>query len=421
MKTTNPIRKKPLAFEFPGGNFYDRQEEEAALRVIRAKSPFRYYGPKCGYEVDQFEKEFAKFTGVRYALAVNSGTQALATAMSALGVGPGCEVIVPAYMWIAIAAGIVRLGAIPLLTEIDDSFTIDPSLLEKRITRRTRLIVVVHMSGAAADMFSILKIARRHKVAVLEDCAQCNGGTIKGKKIGSFGDMGVFSLQLNKNMTTGEGGIITTNSRHLFCRASAIHDLGYPRINGRLVMKDGKYALWGFGGRMSEIAGAIARVQLRKLPKVVAAMRRAKTQIKTGIAGIRGIQFRKIIDKKGDTAAFLILILPSVTKARKFAEYLNVNKIYTGLSKTMRVCEFGMHVYYNIHSLVGKHSNSPEGFPWTLPANKGARYNYRRGAMPRSDALMERSIIMPIPSIMTRQDITDTVRGIREAASLRNN
>lgn len=387
------------------------------MRVIRAKSPFRYYGPKCGYEVDKFENEFAKFIGVRRALAVNSGTQALATAMSALGVGPGCEVIVPAYMWISIVAGVVRLGAIPVLAEIDDSFTLDPKALDKRITGRTRLIVVVHMSGAPANMPAILKIARRHNIPILEDCAQCNGGTFKGKKVGSFGDMGIFSLQLNKNMTTGEGGLITTNSEHLFRRASAIHDLGYPRIDGRLVMEDGKYALWGFGGRMSEIAGAIGRVQLKKLPKVVAAMRRAKAEIKQGIASIEGLKFRRLNDEKGDTAAFLILILPDGNRAKKFAEYLNANKIFAGMSPTMRVADFGMHVYYNIHSLVGKHSNSADGFPWTLPANKKSDYDYHKGAMPRSDDLMERSVIMPVPSIVTRRDISDIICGIRKAAA----
>ncbi len=416
MNKTSALRKIPLPFEFPGANFYDREEENAALRVVRAKSPFRYYGPKCGYEVDKFENEFAKFIGVRRALAVSSGTQALATAMSALGVGPGCEVIVPAYMWISIVAGVARLGAIPVLAEIDDSFTLDPKALEKRVNKRTRLIVAAHMSGAAANMPAILKIARRHKVAVLEDCAQCNGGTFRGKKAGSFGDMAIFSFQLNKIMTAGEGGAIVTNSEHLFRRASAIHDLGYPRINGRLVMEDGKYALWGFGGRMSEIAGAIARVQLKKLPKIVAAMRRAKAEIKKGISGVEGIGFRRVNDEKGDTAAFLILILPDGARAKKFSESMNANKIYAGLSPTVRVADFGMHVYYNIHSLAGKHSNSADGFPWTLPANKASDYDYHKGAMPQSDDLMERSVIMPIPSVMTKQDISDTIRGIREAA-----
>lgn len=410
-------RRQPLPYEFPGANWYDKQEEAAALRVIRSKSLFRYYGPRCGFEVDHLEKEFARANGVKYALAMSSGTQSLATAMAALGIGPGTEVIVPAYMWIAIVAGVVRLGAIPVLAEIDDSFTLDPRRLEKRITRRTRLIVVVHMSGAPANLAAIIKVANRHKLPVLEDCAQCNGGKFRGRKVGAWGTMGIFSFQLNKNLTTGEGGMIVTNSTHLYRRASAIHDLGYPRINGRLVMEDGPYALWGYGGRMNEIAGAIGRVQLKKLPAVVAAMRKAKAAIKKGIAGIEGITFRRLNDAEGDTAAFLIFTLPCPETAREFARRMNACKIYAGMSPTMRVADFGMHVYSNIHSLVGKHSNCPGGFPWKLEANRRSVYDYHKGAMPQSDDLMERSIIMPVPSVMTSRDVRDTIASIRAIAA----
>jgi 8-amino-3,8-dideoxy-alpha-D-manno-octulosonate transaminase len=411
------IRKQPLPFEFPGANFYGREEEAAALRVIRAKSPFRYYGPKCGFEVDRLEEEFARAVGAKHALAVSSGTQALATAMAAFGIGPGAEVIVPAYMWLAIVAGVVRLGAIPVLADIDDSFTLDPRRLARRITRRTRLVVVVHMSGAPADLAAILKVARRYKVPVLEDCAQCNGGSFRGRKVGSMGAMGIFSFQLNKNMTTGEGGMLVTNSTHLYRRASAIHDLGYPRIGGRLVIENGPYALWGFGGRLNEVAGAIGRVQLKKLPRVVAAMRRAKSQIKRGVAGIRGLSFRRLTDPRGDTAAFLVMMLPDAERAVKFAQALNAENIFTGMSSTMRVADCGMHVYSNIHSLVEKHSNSPDGFPWTLPANRHSVYSYAKGTLPVSDALMERSVIMPVPSVMSARDIQDAIRGIRKVAA----
>jgi dTDP-4-amino-4,6-dideoxygalactose transaminase len=416
-KTHRPTRKTCLPFEFPGGNWYDREEEQAAVRVLRAKSPFRYYGPQCGFEVDDFEEEFAAAVGAKYALAVNSGTQALATAMSALGIGPGAEVIVPGYLWIAIVAAVVRLGAIPVLAEIDDSFTLDAADLERRITSRTRLIVAVHMSGAPADMDQIRKVGRTHKLPVLEDCAQCAGGSFRGKPVGSMGTVGIYSLQLNKNLTTGEGGVIVTGSQRLLRRAFAIHDLGYPRVDGRLVMKDGPYALWGFGGRLNEIAGAIGRVQLKKLPRVVAAMRKAKAAIKKGIAGIPGLTFRSLPDERGDTGAFLILVLPEATVAKKFATALNGENLYAGLSPTIRVADFGMHVYSNIHSLAGKHSNSPDGFPWTLEANRESVYDYRRGALPRSDDLMDRSIILPIPSVMTRKDVEDTIRGFRKAAA----
>jgi len=324
---------------------------------------------------------------------------------------------VPGYLWIAIVASILRLGAVPVLAEIDDSFTLDPGDLERRITPRTRLIVAVHMSGAPADMGRLLRVARAHRVPVLEDCAQCAGGSFRGKAVGSMGAMGIYSLQLNKNLTTGEGGMVVTDSRRLLRRAFSIHDLGYPRIGGRLVMREGPYALWGFGGRMSEIAGAIGRVQLKKLPRIVAAMRKAKAAIKRGTGDIAGLEFRRLNDEQGDTGAFLILLLPSATVARKFAAALNADNIYAGLSPTVRVADFGMHVYSNIHSLVGKRSNSPDGFPWTLEANRHSVYEYTKGALPRSDDLMGRSVILPVPSVLTRQDIADTIQGIRKAAA----
>ena len=411
-----PVRARRLPFEFPGANYYGKAEEAAILRVVRARSPFRYYGPKLQGEVGKFEAEFAARVGVRYALGVNSGTQALAVAMGALGVGPGAEVIVPAYMWVSVIGAVVRLGAIPVLAEIDDSFTLDPRDLEERITPRTRLIVAVHMSGAPADLSRILAVARKHRLPVLEDCAQANGATFRGRPVGGIGAMGVFSLQLNKNMTTGEGGVIVTNSKYLSDRACAIHDLGYPRVGGRLVIQGGPLALWGFGGRMTELAGAIGRVQLRKLPRIVGHMRSAKRRIKAGIAGIPGLTFRRLNDPKGDSGAFLIASLPSAGHAAEFARRLNAENITMGLSLTVRVADFGMHVYCNIPALVEKRSNGPDGSPWSLEANRKSVYSYLKGAMPRSDELMARSIIMPVSSVLTPRDIADVIRGFEKVS-----
>jgi 8-amino-3,8-dideoxy-alpha-D-manno-octulosonate transaminase len=410
------VRARRLPYEFPGANHYGREEEAAILRVIRARSPFRYYGPKLQGEVGKFEAEFAARVGVRYALGVNSGTQALAVAMGALGVGPGAEVIVPAYMWVSVIGAVVRLGAIPVLAEIDDSFTLDPRDLEERITPRTRLVVAVHMSGAPADLTRILAVARQHRLPVLEDCAQANGATFRGRPVGGIGAMGIFSLQLNKNMTTGEGGVVTTNSKPLSDRACAIHDLGYPRVDGRLVLRGGPLALWGFGGRMGELAGAVGRVQLRKLPRIVGNMRAAKGRIKAGLAGLAGLTFRRLNDPAGDTGAFLIASLPSAGHAAEFARRLNAENITVGLSPTMRVADFGMHVYYNIPALVEKRSNSPDGSPWSLEANRKSVYAYLKGAMPRSDELMARSIIMPVPSVLMPRDIDDVICGFEKVA-----
>ena len=157
-----PVRTKPLPLEFPGMHYLDDEEVEAAVRVLKSRSLFRYYGIDLNGEVESFEKEFAEFIGVKHALAVSSGSGALQTALSALGVGPGQEVLVPAYMWVAVIAAVVNLGAIPVLVDIDDTFTMDPAKIESHITPRTAGIIAVHMSGAPADVPAILQIARKH-------------------------------------------------------------------------------------------------------------------------------------------------------------------------------------------------------------------------------------------------------------------
>src|SRR5208337_4522553 len=154
-----PVRTEPLPLEFPGVHHMDEEEIEAALRVLKSRSPFRYYGIDLQGEVEAFESEFASFLGVDHAVAVNSGTGALHTALSALGVGPGQEVIVPAYMWVSIPAAVVNHGAIPVVADIDNTFCLNPAEVERRITPKTRGIIMVHMSGAPGNVKAIRKIA----------------------------------------------------------------------------------------------------------------------------------------------------------------------------------------------------------------------------------------------------------------------
>jgi 8-amino-3,8-dideoxy-alpha-D-manno-octulosonate transaminase len=177
-----PVRTEPLPLEFPGVHHMDEEEVEAALRVLKSRSPFRYYGIDLQGEAEAFESEFASFLGVAHAIAVNSGTAALHTALSALGVGPGQEVIVPAYMWVSVVAAVVNLGAIPVLADIDETFCLDPAAVQKSITPRTTGMIVVHMSGAPANITELLKVARERGLFLLEDCAQCAGGSVQGKK-----------------------------------------------------------------------------------------------------------------------------------------------------------------------------------------------------------------------------------------------
>ena len=264
-------------YEFPGAYWLDEQEDQAVLDVLHHGSLFRYYGLGQPKYADRYEAAARDYYGVRYALGVNSGTGALIAALTALGIGPGCEVILPAFMWVASVGAVVQVNAIPVLCEVDDSFCMDPADLEKKITPRTKLILPIHMAGSPCNMDAIMAVARKHKIPVLEDCAQCNGGTFKGKKVGTFGNMGIFSLQLNKNMTCGEGGLIITNDEKLYYRAFSAHDMGLIREDGRLATPEPYAIAWGGGRRMTELCGAVASVQIKKLPHILDHMRAPTT------------------------------------------------------------------------------------------------------------------------------------------------
>ena len=413
----SPVRTQPLPLEFPGIHYMDEEEIEAATRVLRDRSPFRYYGVKLRDEVDQFEKEFAAHVGLPYAVAVSSGTGALHTALSALGVGPGQEIIVPAYMWVAVVAAVVNLGAIPILADIDDTFGIDPEDLLRRVTPRTRGIIAVHMSGAPINVTPIAKIARERGLFLLEDCAQANGANIGGQKVGTFGDMAVFSFQMNKNMTSGEGGCVGTRDLQLYRRAVAGHDLGYARDEqGRLMFDDPDLCVWGRGYRLDELRGAVLRVQLRKLPTIIERMRNSKYRIRQALETLSGVKLRRIVDPAGDTGAFLITIYEDPAIAKDVNHALRAEGITThpqGVSN-VRMTEWGLHLYYNVVSLVMRRSVDKLGFPWSLLENAGSEMRYEKGTCPVADGLFERSIIMSIPSCLTSEDEADIIQAFKK-------
>ena len=412
-----PVRTEPLPLEFPGIHYMDEEEMEAAQRVLKSRSPFRYYGIDLQGEAEKFESEFAAFLGVTHAIAVNSGTAALHVALAALGVGPGQEVIIPAYMWVSVVAAVVNLGAIPVLADINETFTLDPAAVAKAITPRTTGILVVHMSGAPADVPELLKVAREHKLFLLEDCAQCAGGSVNGKKVGTFGDMGIFSFQMNKNMTSGEGGAIVTNDSGLYKRAFACHDTGYARDDdGRAIFDNLDLCLWGRGYRIDELRASILRVQLRKLPRIIAGMHASKYRIRQALEKFPQLRLRKIVDVDGDTGCFLISIFETAEVAHNINQALRAEGIVTSSQGVNNVVmtNWGLHVYFNIPSLVNKTSVDRKGSPWKLAENQSSNHNYHKGTCPVADSLFERSILLAIPSRLTRQDEEDIVKAFRK-------
>ena len=365
----SPVRSEPLPLEFPGVHHMDQAEVDAVVRVMESRSLFRYYGLDLQREAESLETEMARYTGAAHALAVSSGTGAVGVALSALGVGPGQEIIIPAYLWVAVAAAVVNQGAIPVLADIDDTFCLNPEDVARRITPRTAGIIMVHMSGAPGDAPAILKVARERGLFLLEDCAQCAGGSVNGQSVGTFGDMAIFSFQMNKNMTAGEGGCVLTSDDRLYARAFACHDLGYARDDdGRLRFDDPETCLWGKGCRMDELRAAVLRVQLRKLPAITGAMRRSKYRIRQALEQFPEVKLRRIQDPAGDTGCFLITTYADAATAQRVNRMLRAEGIVTapqGISNVV-MTEWGLHLYYNIVSLVQRAS-------WTAAASLGPR------------------------------------------------
>jgi dTDP-4-amino-4,6-dideoxygalactose transaminase len=407
-----PVRSSPLPLEFPGVHHMDEEEIEAAVRVLRSRSPFRFYGVDLQGEVDAFESEFKTFTGVPHCLALTSGTGALHTALAALGVGPGQEVIVPAYMWVSVIAAVINLGAIPILADIDDTFCLDPASVQAKITSRTTGIVAVHMSGAPADVKAIAEVAHRHSLFLLEDCAQCAGGSIDGRRVGTFGDIGIFSFQMNKNMTSGEGGALVTSSEYLYQRAFAVHDTGYARDDaGRAIYDRLDYCLWGRGYRLDEMRAAILRVQLRKLPQVTGHMRASKYRIREALKKFPQLRLRRIVDERGDTGCFLLTTFATPDLARAVNQALRAEGIVTftqGINDIL-MTSWGLHLYYNIPSLVQKTGVDKRNSPWSLAENKDSRTDYAKGTCPQADSLFERTNLLAIPSNLTTKDEDDII------------
>jgi 8-amino-3,8-dideoxy-alpha-D-manno-octulosonate transaminase len=316
-----PMRAKPLRADYWGPQYYGAEERQELNDVLETGRPFRWYGR--GHEppmkVATFEKEFAARMQTRYALAVTSGTAALQCAMAALQIGPGDEVILPAWTWHSCYDAVVHAGALPVFAEIDESFNIDPADIESRITPQTKVLMAVHLQGNPADLDRILPIARKHHLKVLEDCAQSVGASYQGRALGSIGDIGIYSLQLNKTITAGEGGAVTTNDPVLFERAARFHDLGGLRdVHERVI---GKAKLDWFAGanfRMNEFSGGVLLAQLRKLDVIVNAVRANARRVYEGVRDLPGIRFRQLPDPEGELGAGVFIEFQTKQRCDRF-------------------------------------------------------------------------------------------------------
>jgi 8-amino-3,8-dideoxy-alpha-D-manno-octulosonate transaminase len=314
-----------------GPQFFDECENQALMEVMETGSPFRYWGPGKPTKVLRFEEGFAKHMGTRFALGVTSGTAALDCAITGLGVGPGDEVIVPAYTWWSDYTCVIQAGALPVFADIDRTLNIDPEDFERKITPRTKAVIAVHLLGGPCDMDPIMDIARKKGVAVLEDFAQCVGGSYHGKKLGSMGNVGICSFQINKVMTSGEGGAVITSDPLIYERAARFHDMG--TIRQLFLDRSGPSQVETFAGenfRMSELTGAVLGAQLTKLDTMLGHLRRNAGAIYDGIKDIPGIRLRHRPDPEGDIGYAVFFEMKDKTMRDRCIRELRDRKVPAG-------------------------------------------------------------------------------------------
>ena len=404
-----PVRDTPLRGDNWGPLYYDAAEKQQVDEVVDTGVPFRFTARRgvAPLKVSTYEKEFAAKIGARFALALSSGTAALECAMAALQIGPGDEVILPAWTWHSDCTAVVRAGALPVFAEIDESFNLDPADLESRITPQTRAIIAVHLQGNPAHLDPILAVARKHKLRLIEDCSQAVGASYHGRRLGSIGDIGTYSHQESKTITAGEGGTLVSSDPELFERAVRFHDVGniFAPHKERL----GELRLAPFVGtnfRMSEFTGGVMLAQLRKLDTIISAVRANAARVYEALGEIPGLRFRLRPDPAGDLASPVFIRFDSKPRRDRFLELMkaeNVPAAAPGGSVVLPIQPY-------IENKIPVHPAWPS---WTSARGKSIRYG--AASCPRTIDILSRFAGVPVGPKYTRQDTVDIVAAVKKA------
>jgi len=335
--------------------YMTKADLEAVVKTLEKKQLSQ------GENVEKFEKEFAKYTGTREAVAFNSGTAAIQSCLYAIGVSSGDEVITSPFTMAATANAVVVLGAKPVFADIElDTFNIDPKKVREAITKKTKVIMPVHYAGQCADMKEIMEIAEEHNLFVLEDACEAHGAIYRGKKAGSIGDAGAFSFYPNKNIATGEGGMLTTNDEDLAkkCRILRAHgqDARYHHVE----------IGWNF--KMPDFVAALGRIQLRHLDYVIREKNKIASYYNAHLKEIEGVY-------------------PPVTKSDRTHTYM----LYAMRTETHELRE------RLVQSLENNGVEVRLSFPSVhLQPAYVKRYGFKRGDLPISEHASDTVICLPI-------------------------
>ena len=374
-----------------------QEEIDAVARAILTRDFFKING--SGKEVLNFENEWKETVGSPYALLMTSGFGALVSGLIGMGIGPGDEVIVPGYTYIATALAVTAVGAIPVIAEIDETMTLDVADAEKKISAHTKAIIPVHIQGFPSNMDGIMALAEKYGIKVLEDACQSDGGMYHGKYLGAIGHAGAYSFNYFKIITAGEGGTLVTSDRTIFERALIYHDASAVAFFGDQLNGNSEPLFGGTEFRVSDLTGAILREQLKKMPALLCDLRRNRAALADLVKD--AVTVTPSHDTEGDCGTTLSLRFETAEECRAFAAKCGKGGVYVTVP-----IDTGKHVYTNWTQIMEKRGAlHPAMDPFKMKENEGLQMDYTMDMCPKTLDYLSRTAYIGIDPDWTEEDI----------------
>jgi len=393
----------------PGFELFGEEERKHINDVMDTGIIMRYgfEGPRKGvFKSVELEKKITEVFGCSYAQLTSSGTAALTTAFSAMGVGFGDEVIMPSFTFVASFEAVLSVGAIPVLVDIDETLTLNPEAVRAAITPKTKCVMPVHMCGSMADMDALKAICTEHNLLLIEDACQAIGGTFKGKSLGTIGDAGTFSFDFVKTITCGEGGVVMTNSQEVYEKCDGYTDHGHDHKG--VDRGADLHPFIGYNYRISELHAALGLAQIGKLQTILSIQKKHNHILKSYLEQIPEITFRSMPDADGDSCSFISWFLPTETLMAAAIEEMKAQGIFAG----------NFYWFNNNWHYIRKwhHLKNVETLNNISEAQKTALYKLQTQDFSASDAVMSRCISTSISLAWTEEQVHD--KGAKMAAAI---
>ena len=315
----------------PGFELWSDEERKELNDILQTGILMRYGFDalrKNNWKSKELETAISKKFSIKHVQLTSSGTSALTTAMSALGIGYADEVILPSFTFVASFEAVLSVGAVPVFVDVDDTLTLNPEAVRKAISPKTKAVMPVHMCGSMADMDTLMAICKEHKLLLLEDACQSIGATYFGKHVGTIGDAGTFSFDFVKTITCGEGGAVVTNNESVYIKCDGFSDHGHDHSGSDRGAE--QHPFIGYNFRISELHAAVGLAQIKKLDQFLAIQKKNHTQLKNILSKIPEISFRRVPDISGDSCTFLSWFLPTEELTRAVVTELRLQNILAG-------------------------------------------------------------------------------------------